>query len=54
MDANKFKEIFTGLNRARGAFTFEEDNHIGKSTGAYRTVKEEPQVSHYETHLKGN
>ena len=25
-----------------------------KSTGAYRTVKEEPQVSHYETHLKGN
>ena len=54
MDANKFKEIFSGLNRARGAFTFEEDNHIGKSTGAYRTVKEEPQVSHYETHLKGN
>ena len=32
MDANKFKEIFSGLNRARGAFTFEEDNHIGKRT----------------------
>ena len=28
MDANKFKEIFTGLNRARGAFTFEESSQL--------------------------
>ena len=52
MDVAKFKNIFTGLNRARGLFTFEEEDvSNGKSVGLYRTIKEEPLLKHYQSHL---
>jgi len=54
MDVAKFKNIFTGLNRARGLFTFEEEDvSNGKSVGLYRTIKEEPLLKHYQSHLEG-
>ena len=55
MDVAKFKNIFTGLDRARGLFTFEEEDvSNGKSVGLYRTIKEEPLLKHYQSHFFSN
>ena len=50
----KFKEIFTGLERAHGVFEKSNEPQNGKKVEArMKTVHEPPTVEKFELHLKG-
>ena len=51
---NKFKNIFTGLERAHGVFEKSNEPQNGKKVEAHmKTVHEPPTTEKFERHLKG-
>ena len=53
MKAEKFKEIFTGLDRAHGEYRYTDVKANGKKDGKMFTKHEAPTLQMYQNHLEG-
>ena len=53
MKAEKFKNIFTGLDRAHGEYRYSETKLNGKRDGKMFTKHEPPTLQMYQDHLDG-
>lgn len=54
MKAEKFKKIFSGLDRAFGEYRYTKVEEDGKRGGNMFTKHETPTLKHFENHLNGN
>ena len=53
MNVDKFKNIFTGLDRAHGEYRYSETRVNGKHDGKMFTKHEPPTLEMYDDHLNG-
>ena len=53
MKVEKFKNIFTGLDRAHGEYRYSETKISGKRDGQMFTKHEPPTLQMYQDHLEG-